>query len=294
MYRYCKDQITETAQISRQIKKVQSGSLTNTLVEFWLICLMRGGKCVLFVRIGLVAQIAGIEILSSWWSWCFAGQVLGWVSINVHWFRGIWSFYFFSFRETSRDSWDSYDCVNYLIIFNISEASQSCLAVGKHSNALLTPVEEKDEEHQKNLEALVWTAGQLAGISCYFDVDQRLRATKLKYVPKQDRCKEVAGFNASFPLHLHKRDVGVAPFQGRRPDVVFPSFVPLWDKQVEIQDLQAQWQHERQALQEQKRGKAWEGQRSRACCRRFLHVFWYHWLLKMLSQEGFHSAGPST
>lgn len=66
MYRYCKDQITETAQISRQIKKAQSGSLTNTLVEFWLICLMRGGKCVLFVRIGLVAQIAGIEILSSW------------------------------------------------------------------------------------------------------------------------------------------------------------------------------------------------------------------------------------
>lgn len=100
-----------------------------------------------------------------------------------------------------------------------------------------------------------------------------LRATKLKYVPKQGRCKEVAGFNASFPLHLHKRDVGVAPFQGRRPDVVFPSSVSMWDKQIEIQDLQAQWQHERQALQEQKRGKAWEGQRSRACCRRFLHVF---------------------
>lgn len=92
-----------------------------------------------------------------------------------------------------------------------------------------------------------------------------LRATKLKYVPKQGRCKEVAGFNASFPLHLHKRDVGVAPFQGRRPDVVFPSSVSMWDKQIEIQDLQAQWQHERQALQEQKRGKAWEGQRSRAC-----------------------------
>jgi len=44
---------------------------------------------------------------------------------------------------------------NYLVIFNIGEASQSCLAVGKPSNALLTPVEEKDEEHQKNLEALV-------------------------------------------------------------------------------------------------------------------------------------------
>ena len=56
-----------------------------------------------------------------------------------------------------------------------------------------------------------------------------LKATKLKYVPpwimdhkKQDRCKEVAHFNASFELHLHKRDVGIAPLQGRRPDVGVP------------------------------------------------------------------------
>ena len=39
---------------------------------------------------------------------------------------------------------------------------------------------------------------------------------------KQDRCKEVAHFNASFELHLHKRDVGIAPLQGRRPDVGVP------------------------------------------------------------------------
>lgn len=73
---------------------------------------------------------------------------------------------------------------NYLVIFNIGEASQSCLAVGKPSNALLAPVEEKDEEHQKNLEALVWTAGQLAGISCYFDVDQRARGYQTKVCPE--------------------------------------------------------------------------------------------------------------
>ena len=72
-------------------------------------------------------------------------------------------------------------------------------------------------------------AGQLAGISCYFQLDQRAQGYKLKYVPpwimdhkKQDRCKEVAHFNASFELHLHKRDVGIAPLQGRRPDVGVP------------------------------------------------------------------------
>lgn len=36
-----------------------------------------------------------------------------------------------------------------------------------------------------------------------------LGATKLKYVPKQDRCKEVAGFNASIPLDVHNRDVAL-------------------------------------------------------------------------------------
>ena len=39
---------------------------------------------------------------------------------------------------------------------------------------------------------------------------------------EQDKCKEVAHFNASFELHLQKRDVGIAPLQGRRPDVGVP------------------------------------------------------------------------
>ena len=57
----------------------------------------------------------------------------------------------------------------------------------------LTQVEEKDEEHQKNLEALISKAGQLAGISCYFQVDQRAQGYQTKVCPALDNGSQEAG-----------------------------------------------------------------------------------------------------
>ena len=180
--------------------KAQSGSLTNTLVEFWLICLMRGGKCVLFVRISLVEQIAGIEILSSWWSWCFAGRVLVWVSINLHWFRGILSFYIIYFLLLKPAETLEIHMILLIIIWSFSTLAKLhkvALLLANTPMLYWPPLRRRMKNTKRTWRHSYEQPGSWQVSHAISMLIKGLRAAKLKCVPKHDRCKEVAGFNAS-------------------------------------------------------------------------------------------------